>query len=336
MKRAPKLVFALLAAVVCVLLFVLLLMRGDSGAFPPLPSPNGYDDFITAGNFLSGQTNDAYEMDVEQLRAFVAANRESLRLLQLGLTRTCSVHTVEFLTNNPALASDAMATKRLAQFEAAVGRLAELEGRTNDAVTAYLTGMRFGNEASRGGFVIHRLVGIACEVIARSRLGPVATNLSAADTRRVIRALEKLESDTVSWEEIDGSERMYMRGAIRQFNNPILLVQSWWSARSMLKKARIRHLGEIARRRLLIVELALRCRASEHGSPPQQLNDLVPEYLARVPLDPFTDQELIYRTAGTNWSLYSVGANYVDDGGAPATRASGGKPPGGDLRFDSR
>jgi len=119
------------------------------------------------------------------------------------------------------MSPDLLATKRLAHFGAATGRLAELEGRTNDAVAAYLTGMRYGNEVSRGGFLIHRLVGIACEAIARTRLTTVATSLNATETQGIILALEKLDAEAVTWAEIDDNERLFMRGAIRQFNNPI-------------------------------------------------------------------------------------------------------------------
>ncbi len=326
MKHALKLgLILLVAAFAGTLLFGLFFLRGGAGAFPALPVPSGYDDFVVAGNLISGDTNDVSTMDIELLRTFIASNDASLRLLQLGLTRTCSVHTAEVLTNVASWSSDISATKRLAQFGIAVGRLAELEGRTKDAATVYATGIRYGNEISRGGFLIHRLVGIACEAMARSRLTSVVTNLSAIDMREIIHSLEKLEVEAVSWAEIIANERMFGGAAAWQIKNPIMIVQSWWSLRPAIKKAKAKHLRASAQRRLLLVELAVRCHAVTHGKPPTELSELVPQHLARVPLDPFTDRALIYRSMSTNWLLYSVGGNRVDNGGG-----------GDDLRYDSK
>jgi hypothetical protein len=65
---------------------------------------------------------------------------------------------------------------------------------------------------------------------------------------------------------------------------------------------------------------------------PLHLDELVPNYLSKVPQDPFTGQTLIYRLQGTNWLLYSVGTDRADDGGRPAGRGVASK---GDLFFDS-
>jgi len=92
----------------------------------------------------------------------------------------------------------------------------------------------------------------------------------------------------------------------------------------MVKQAKTKHLNELARRRLLIVELALRCHSTKHGSPPKQLGELMPEYLARIPLDPFTERDLSYLPNHTNWLLYSVGEDRVGDRGNPRS----------DLRVD--
>lgn len=48
---------------------------------------------------------------------------------------------------------------------------------------------------------------------------------------------------------------------------------------------------------------------------PDSLDALVPDYLDRVPLDPFDGQPLRYRRVGEGFVVYSVGKNLVDDGG---------------------
>ena len=82
---------------------------------------------------------------------------------------------------------------------------------------------------------------------------------------------------------------------------------------------------------LLAVELALRCYQSEQGRVPTRLDELVPNYLSKVPADPFTGKPPIYRSQANNWLLYSVGPDGADDGGKPAGRGSAK----GDILFDS-
>ncbi len=62
--------------------------------------------------------------------------------------------------------------------------------------------------------------------------------------------------------------------------------------------------------------IALSLYRHEHGRYPRQLSDLVPDYLARLPLDPFTDEPLRYRLdTDDDYLLYSVDKNGIDDGG---------------------
>ena len=49
--------------------------------------------------------------------------------------------------------------------------------------------------------------------------------------------------------------------------------------------------------------------------------------------DPFSRQAMVYRPQGTNWLIYSVGVDAVDDGGIPAKKLVVGAK--GDLFFDA-
>jgi hypothetical protein len=86
---------------------------------------------------------------------------------------------------------------------------------------------------------------------------------------------------------------------------------------------------------LLTAELALRCYQSDQGHPPSGLNELVPKYLERMPSDPFSGKPMVFRTTGTNWLLYSVGEDGMDDGGQRAGRPVSGVVSKGDLFYDS-
>ena len=55
-------------------------------------------------------------------------------------------------------------------------------------------------------------------------------------------------------------------------------------------------------------------RAKQHVLP-EKLQELVPEYLLQVPIDPYSDRPLIYRPEADGYRLYSVGHDGRDDGG---------------------
>ena len=67
---------------------------------------------------------------------------------------------------------------------------------------------------------------------------------------------------------------------------------------------------------LLLVSLALRAYNLEYKIYPQNLQELAPNYLQKIPADPFGDgEELRYRRAGREYSLYSIGPDGVDNRG---------------------
>jgi len=67
--------------------------------------------------------------------------------------------------------------------------------------------------------------------------------------------------------------------------------------------------------------LAVRAYETEHGEPPDTLEALVPDYLPRVPEDPFDGKPLRYLRRNVPglppeaWAVYSIGENLTDDGG---------------------
>ena len=70
--------------------------------------------------------------------------------------------------------------------------------------------------------------------------------------------------------------------------------------------------------------LALIEYQKEFGRFPDSLETLVEkDLLQRVPIDPFSNQPLVYRKTDTGFTLYSVGSNFTDDGGVPATDDEG-------------
>ena len=333
-RKLLALLLALVVVFVLAILSLIVFTGGPPPARPPLPTPNGYDDFVKASGAVTGSVGDFRDLDHDGLRALVSANAESLRLLRVGLTRHCLMPTDSALTNAAGMMNQLAGMKQLVLLLAAEGRLGEMEDRPAEAARSYVDAIRFGNEMSRGGFLITRLVGVACEAIGYAPLARVGPKLSREDARIVVTGLEGVDAGRVTWAEALRGEKQYARYQYAHHFNPIIWVQGWWQSRGSKgkEKAEAKQKLVIAHECLLVTELGLRCAQSEQGHPPARLDDLVPNYLSKVPADPFNGQPLVYRPQGTNWLLYSIGSDGVDDGGRAAGR---GWPVKGDILFDS-
>ena len=327
----------LAVAVICVLvvLTVLVVSTSRTPPHPPMPNPNGYDDFLKAATLLIGDVGNASTLDHDGLRALVSTNSESLRLLRLGLTRDCSVPTDSAMTNVPSMLTELSDMKRLVQLLASEGRLREMDNQLADAAQSYVDAIHFGNEISRGGFIINRLVGVACEAIGDTPLSKLAPKLNSTEARPVIAELEKADRAQVTWDEVQQNENRFAQYQLRKRFNPITWVMTRWQGWRARQRAEMRHKRVAAHVRLLIAELAVRCYQSDQGRAPTYLELLVPKYLQRVPSDPFSGQPLVYRPQGTNWLLYSVGEDGLDDGGKRAGRPASGTVTIGDIFYDS-
>jgi hypothetical protein len=77
---------------------------------------------------------------------------------------------------------------------------------------------------------------------------------------------------------------------------------------------------QVAETRLLSVDAALQAYTLEHGAPPQEVTELVPEYLEEIPLDMFSTGPVRYICDGSRYKVYSVGSDRDDDQGAPETQ----------------
>lgn len=70
-----------------------------------------------------------------------------------------------------------------------------------------------------------------------------------------------------------------------------------------------------AMQRLAQTAVALRLYRHGHGRYPETLQELVPKYLPRVPIDPFDGKPLRYKRLQRGFKVWSVGENMKDDGG---------------------
>jgi hypothetical protein len=302
------------------------------------PNPNGYADLVQAGKaFEPALPLMVDEAPEAELRAFVTQNRRFFEKVRIGLDRECLVpflsdpdHGIERALDHLIERGDAVrAVMRALEAE---GRLAEMEGRTADAIHSYFDMLRLGRAAKRGGVLIDWEVGWAIQGVGVSGLIRLRASLTPDQCRELLDSLQPINSER---EPLDDVLR---RGWI--WAEHVL----GWQGR--LRRMLYRITGEAERQRqgfgefaylsdakmqLLMCDLALRVYGWEHSSRPQKLTDLVPEYLATLPHDPFTGKPPIYRPTSTGYLLYSVGYDRVDDGGRAWDYAM---PARGDIVLD--
>jgi len=66
----------------------------------------------------------------------------------------------------------------------------------------------------------------------------------------------------------------------------------------------------------LVTVLGLLGYKQEKGNYPDSLNQLVEDgYFKQLPMDPYSDKSLVYKKTDDSFTLYSLGRNFVDDGG---------------------
>ena len=291
MTSKPIRILLGLVLVVVALVVVVRLLDSGLAPVPVLPNPNGHADFVQAGKALVGKVPDVKTATLDELRSFVTQNTNALSLVRLGLSKKSRVP-VEFTMNYPAgRLTELSAIKHLALALAAEGRVAELEQRTNDALTACIDAVRLGHEASRGGLMIDKLVGIACEAIGLNRLESLADGLPAGECRRVVRALEPVDQQGESPEEVLRMERTWSRRSTGLAGRIAILMQSRTiraAEQNLVQRCRQREL----QRRTLMLALAIRAHETENGKKPENHSALVPQYLSSIPVDPFTGTSL--------------------------------------------
>ena len=207
----------------------------------------------------------------------------------------------------------------------AEGKLAEMDGRTEDAAESYLDTIRLGDASARGGVVVHWLVGRTIEGMGIEGLYKLRNMLTPKQCRELIHVLQTLDADREPLQKIWIRDDFWESHAFG------------WRARLYLALGEI--LGTHARMRpatdyvdkrtraqmqVLICELALLAYHVQHDRRVRKLSDLVPEYLPSVPEDPYTGKPLVYRPKPKGHVLYSTGLNpALQTWGTPPAESNG-------------
>ncbi len=70
-----------------------------------------------------------------------------------------------------------------------------------------------------------------------------------------------------------------------------------------------------AQSRLAEIALAMCRDRAKNGKYPEKLDNLVPDFIASVPLDPFDGKPIRLKQTESELVIYSIGPDGIDDGG---------------------
>ena len=272
----------------------LILMEEPPPPLAPLPNPNGYDDLVKAGTMLANDTGIFNETNVAQVRKIVATNVAALAIARAALSNQCRVPVQFTAAFNSNHGSDLAPIKFLARAFIAEGRLAEMENRPADAAKSYLDTIHLANESARGGLLIDKLVGIAIEIVGMDHLQRLVPHLDANACRETAGALEVLDSNKQSWDDLIQQESAWSHAAFHGWRYEFIRWKERKSHASAMATIKQKFDAQQQRTRQLMVDLAARAYELDKGHPPASAADLVPEYLKAVPKDPATGTNLIY------------------------------------------
>ena len=204
------------------------------------------------------------------------------------------------------------------------GRYFESQGKYNNALDDYLTALTLGRDyGTSGATVLGGLISIQIQstVLAQIHDLVVVGNLDRSTLGRLLARLQAIEN----------TEGPIVETTQREAN----MVKSWGGRPTLFLEKRVRFLVMKAYLLETQIAAALAAYRLEKGRYPQRLADLAPAYFKAAPLDPFSGVEFKYRCApdGSSYSLYSVGPDKTDDGGAMRYDSKNGTVSPGDIFF---
>ncbi|WP_425617504.1 hypothetical protein NA78x_001182 [Anatilimnocola sp. NA78] len=197
--------------------------------------------------------------------------------------------------------------------------LAYREGNMKRGVEFDLATLRLGNHLSRGGICIHAQAAAAIKNAGLIHLAQYRDHLPSDLLPAILSVLDSLDAAAENpqlthardryWTDIAHGWRHRLEAVVqRALKIPSTETNGYQALAQPFTR-------ESAQRRLLATDLALRLFHHQNDRYPQSLKDLVPHLLIVLPLDPFTQQPLVYHPLKYGYVLYSTGPDAQDDGG---------------------
>jgi hypothetical protein len=280
-----------------------------------LPEPNGFDDFIAAGQMIgpaAARTVRGWTLlSTAQLESQLNNHQAAIDRAKQGLEKPSWN---PFVFHKDWTNADSWALSQLLDVLSAQGELGRRKNNAKLELDSYMTFLKIAQEEARGsGADKYDTIFADYEPDVYESVWNVSDKLTADERKALINELRDLEADREPW--IDRVERQRIVDENAGWEMHLTRLLSNWSGVepfSWQTDIEFRHLAQL---RMLIIKLALRAYQADHERLPGSLQDLVPEYLTELPNDPFSGKPFQYRGERETHSLYSFGPDNDDDHG---------------------
>jgi hypothetical protein len=212
---------------------------------------------------------------------------------------------------------------------------AALKGERKRAIDMAVANLRIGTMCCRNATSIEAEVGSAFlgvpfAYFARSRDG-----FSVDEAQRITAALTRVEQELEPVQQIQQRDVAYCQREHGWQGRLSEIITRGQRQRANSRAVQFSRDRWHAMSRLLLTDLAIRQFERQHGAWPENLGQLVPEYLAELPIDPYSGRPLGYLPGDDDFALYSVGLDRQDNGGRFSEMRGFYRDKGYDIDLDS-
>ncbi|MBS0264897.1 MAG: hypothetical protein JSS02_23380 [Planctomycetes bacterium] len=305
-------------------------------------SVEGYARLVAAGQALTGTEmfENRESPTPERMAEFLEANRAALENARQALAAGCRVPVVYDSSYSTAQSDNLQALRNLVRTFACELLLAKQRGDHWRVVQIGLEIFQMGNAGRSGGLLIDMLSALAVESMSFPALRSVREHLTPTESRKLANSLleldearepfEDIKRRDQHWEQVVYPERAQATGHPLEGIDFDAIQPKNDEERQMLQMARaamamppeqldlmqqLSDLRHLVAWRLLALELGIQAFHADRGTYPDRLEDLVPEFLTRLPTDPLADQSFCYQKTDDGYRLYSPGPTRQDHGG---------------------
>jgi len=318
-KERKRLFLAVLA---CFVVIGWLAYRWATPSFvrPPLPVPNGYDDLLQVAEMLAPRTGFYDEMHPEELTAVVTQNEPALALAREALTKECMVPldwSADAKYMDQAYLDKLQSLRSLARAFADQAKQAAEQGDIDLLIQCGIDNLHLGHAKANGGLFVDWLTGQAIGSMGVQILREQTDQFSFEQCQQVQEALKEFEPYLEPPSQALQRERAYYRHT----NNRWVAVYTQFLFRAQTQQTELQSIKTEKEhsfaRDLLRTHVAVRQYLLTEKRLPEKLGDLVPKYLSREPVDPFTGAELVYQLDNGSYLIYGFAADCEEKSDSP-------------------
>ena len=288
-----------------------------------MPAENGWDDFVAAGEAMNDSQNGYSNMlqsvrngTAAQAKAAIDQVRPVLDRIEQGLSKTQfqldrSPWAVQFLDENGSLKEFRFLDAIQSAYSCQGTRLdfAVRFGSPRSQITELTKILRFGSFFNTDTS-FDWSIGYYAELRARSTLNRMVSVLNAQQCQQVVSLLFEYDKKRGSLE----NRKYYQRLADENHGWLVHLdaLLQEWSAEGPYAWQCQQYLNNVRHTRMLIIQFALQRYFLENQRLPENLAELVPEYLPAILVDPHTNKPFHYQHLWGGYALTTLDEDVED------------------------